>query len=113
MRVDALLFRDAEAAWFWFVEAHDRRHDGAKTNGPSLRPICIEDVLGILSHMLRRRVISNAHILVGMRYAREGRVPVADYPAEAHDAALWRELMERLRPYLSAKEALDEHEERP
>lgn len=93
-------FRDAEEAWFWYVAGRDLVNEGARPEGPGLRPVTLVDIDRALIHLYRRKEIGDAHLVVGTRYAREGRPPAADYPTEQHDAILWRELMDALRPYL-------------
>lgn len=103
----AIPFRNVEEAWFWYVSGRDLVNAGARPTSAGLRPICLADIERALLHLHRRKEVTTAHVLVGTRYAREGRAPAADYPAEQHDAVLWRELMEALEPYLRKYEALE------
>ena len=103
-RVRTEPFRDAEQAWFWTMGVLAARRDGGSSSGPRVaRPCDPDDVVKCLDQLYRRRRIELLHARI-LRIWGERRVaPDPACPAEACDARLWREAMERLEWPLRAK----------
>lgn len=96
-------FLTAEEAWWWTCAALEARRSGAR-HAPGLPRLCTpDDMLRWLDRLYADRRITLAHARVLRRYGEEGRAPVAEYPSEAADAALWAAVMRVLRPVLRAK----------
>lgn len=99
-------FDDAEAAWFWFMQAQQARIDGARfAAGLGLvhRPCEPLDILKALDRLHRGRRLLMEHLLVLRHYGRRMMPPDPRRVKEARADVLWREAMDRLGEALIAK----------
>ncbi len=103
---NAVLFDNAEEAWFWFVLAQQAKLDGARfTAGLSLTPRPCEpsDIFKVLNNLYRNRLLLWDHMLVLRHYGRRQMAPDARRPKEVRAHTLWHEAMNRLEPILVRK----------
>lgn len=94
-------FDTAEEAWFWFIQAHTARAEGARIvsgAGSSVRPCEPLDILKILERLWRQRILLRDHVLVLRHYGRRLIAPDPHRTTEAKAATLWRQAMDRLEP---------------
>jgi hypothetical protein len=106
-RVRTEPFRDAEQAWFWTMGVLAARRDGGGSSGPRMaRPCDPDDVVKCLDQLYRRRRIELLHARILRIWGERQVAPDPACPAEACDARLWREAMERLEWPLRAKEII-------
>lgn len=99
-------FEDAEAAWFWFIQAQQARIDGARVvAGQSLvgRPCEPLDILKVLDRLYRSRLLLMEHMLVLRHYGRRMMAPDPRRVKEARAHILWREAMDRMSDVLTSK----------
>lgn len=99
-------FRSAEEAWLWTMAALIARRDGARIaagRGEKVRPCEPDDVIKCLDRLYRQRRIDLIHARVMRIWGERGVAPDPRYAAERHDAAQWREAMNRLEWPLRVK----------
>lgn len=109
-------FDSAEEAWFWFMQAHQARRDGAATrarNDNIIRPCDPDDILKILDRLYRHRQLDMNHFRVLRHYGERLMSPDRTRPREYLAHRLWSEAMTLLgdvlinknivRPSLSAE----------
>ena len=99
-------FADAEAAWFWTVQARTAQLDGARVSaGQGLVPRPCEplDVLTAVDRLYRRRRLLREHLEVLADFGRRHLVPDPHSRGERRAAHLWAEAMAELAPVLRAK----------
>lgn len=92
-------FESAEDAWFWFMQAHQARRDGADVranNGHIIRPCDPDDILKILSRLHRHRRLDMNHFRVLRHYGERMLAPEKHRPTEYASYCLWCEAMEIL-----------------
>lgn len=93
---DTTAFESAEEAWFWFMQAHQARKDGANiraNNGNIIRPCDPDDVLKILDRLYRHRQLDMNHFRVLRHYGERMMAPEPDRPREYTAYRLWTEAM--------------------
>ena len=99
-------FTNAEEAWFWFVNAMQARHDGARIVaglGQVIRPCEPVDIYKAIDRLYRNRRLLIDHIKVMRHYGMRGVRPEPTRIREALSAKLWDEAMERLEQSLKLK----------
>lgn len=99
-------FVSAEEAWFWFIQAHLARSEGAKIVaglGLGCRPCEPVDVLAVVERLYRGRRLLMDHILVLRFYGRRQMSPDPQRAKEMRAYSLWQEAMERIEDVLIAK----------
>ncbi len=99
-------FADAAEAWFWFMQCHQARVDGARiVAGLGLvpRPCEPEDVLRAVDRLYRQRRLLRDHLLVLAHYGRRLMAPDPGRRNEERAARLWDEALERLAGMLRRK----------
>lgn len=104
--IETLPFRDAEEAWFWFIQAQQARIDGARfATGQGLVPRPCEpiDILKVLDQLYRQRRLLMEHFLVLRHYGRRMMPPDPRRVKEGKAFKLWREAMDRMEPVLVRK----------
>ena len=101
----SVAFGDAAQAWFWTLGALAARRDGTGRGGGTgiRRPCDPDDVIRALDLLHRRGGIDLSHARVLRRWGDHGRSPESSRLAEAADALLWSEALERLEGLLRAK----------
>lgn len=105
-RGEAVPFRDAEEAWFWFIAAQAARNDGARfVAGQSLYPRPCEpiDILKVLDGLYRQRRLVRDHLLVLRHYGRRHLPPDNRRAKEVRAFQLWHEALERIGAVLEKK----------
>jgi len=99
-------FACAQDAWFWFIQAHDARAEGARVvAGLSRipRPCEPADILRLVDRLYRQRRLIRDHLCVLVHYGRRLSAPDPRRRTEARAALLWREAFDSLTPTLLAK----------
>lgn len=99
-------FATGEEAWFWFIQAHDARHQGAKVvagQGEIPRPCEPVDVLRTVDRLYRQRVLLPDHLTVLVQFGRRLSAPNPRARREERAAVLWQEAFRRLTPALCGK----------
>lgn len=102
-------FASAAEAWLWYCQALAMRNAGGGTPyGPghrsSGRGCELSDVVAPVPRLVRAGRLTERHLRVLRRYGVEQREPVAAHAAEAADAALWTEALDRLGAVWRRKE---------
>lgn len=103
---DTLPFKNAEEAWFWFIQAQTARNEGAKIvagAGIAPRPCEPVDIIKALERLYRNRRVTMDHVMVLRHYGRLLMAPNLRYQKEARAFYLWREALERLEEILIQK----------
>lgn len=99
-------FESAEQAWFWFINAQQARHEGARFTagkGAVLRPCEPVDILGILDRLYRQRRLLRDHLMVLRYYGRRGMPPDSRRVREMRAHKIWSEALARLENALVSK----------
>lgn len=99
-------FKNAEEAWFWFIQAQTARNEGAKiVAGAGLTPRPCEpvDIIKCLERLYRNRCVTMDHVMVLRHYGRLSMAPNLRYPKEARAFYLWREALDKLEEILVTK----------
>lgn len=94
--VETTPFRNAEEAWFWFIQANQAKQDGARQSagqGAVIRPCESVDILNILERLHRSRRLDMNHFRVLRHYGVRMMAPDFRRPHESVAARLWREAM--------------------
>jgi hypothetical protein len=102
----AVPFESVEAAWFWFMQAHAARHEGARVRAGLAavpRPCEPVDVLRVVDRLYRQRRLIRDHVAVLAHYGRRVMAPDPARRREARAHLLWREALARIEPALRAK----------
>jgi len=103
---DSIPFRSAEEAWFWFAQAYEARHAGARIRaavGSVARPCEPLDIFRVVDRLYRHRRLLRDHLAVLVHYGRRLEPPRAERAREVRAAALWQEALERLLVPLQRK----------
>jgi hypothetical protein len=104
--VATVAFDTTEEAWFWFSRCQRLRREGARFEADrsrASRPCDPDDIAACVSDLARRRVLARPHIRVLAAYGLLSRPPDARDRAEASDARLWDEALDRLATPLMRK----------
>ncbi|RDD61075.1 hypothetical protein DRB17_15155 [Ferruginivarius sediminum] len=99
-------FRDAEEAWFWFVQCRSAQLDGARVTagkGDTPRPCEPLDILAVVDRLYRRRRLLREHLTVLADYGRQLMPPDPDAPRQMRAARLWEEALAELASPLRDK----------
>lgn len=98
-------FLSAEEAWFWFIQAHSARMDGARivAGAGTLRPCEPVDILAVVERLYRSRRLMMDHILVLRFYGRRLMSPDPCRAKEMRAHSLWKEAIERMEEVLINK----------
>lgn len=94
-------FSCVEEAWFWFIQANEARNDGARiTTGSALFPKPCEpiDILKVLDHLRRNRILNMEHFRVLRHYGRRMLAPDTRRIKEARAVLLWDEAIKAMEP---------------
>ncbi|HEY0833317.1 MAG TPA: hypothetical protein VGE72_05350 [Azospirillum sp.] len=105
-RVGGVPFGSPEEAWFWSVQSHDAKAEGARvTAGRGLVPRPCEpgDVLRAVDRLYRQRRLVRDHLHVLVHYGRRLMAPDPDRFREQRACTLWREAFAHLGPLLREK----------
>jgi hypothetical protein len=103
---DCVPFTTAEEAWFWFIQAHMARADGARiVAGAStvMRPCEPLDIFRAMERLYRARRLIMDHVLVLRYYGRRLMPPDPRRPKEMRAHHLWCEALERMEEVLASK----------
>ena len=104
-------FKDAEEAWFWFVQNQMAREDGARiAAGLSLvkRPCEPVDIYKIMERLYRGRRLLMDHILVLRHYGRRLMSPDPRRPKEMRAHKLWIEALSKMEEAMFSKGIVEE-----
>lgn len=99
-------FADAQEAWFWFMQCHQARIEGARIVAGLAavpRPCEPEEVLRIVDRLYRHRRLVRDHLMVLAHYGRRLMAPDPARASERRAAALWDEALRRLGGVLRQK----------
>ena len=99
-------FADAEEAWFWFIQSHQARIDGARFTagqGLAVRPCEPIDILKTVDRLYRQRLLQRDHLLVLRHYGRRLMPPDPRRLKEIRAYKIWREALQRLETSLIGK----------
>lgn len=99
-------FANAEEAWFWFIQAYDARHAGARViagDADVPRPCEPLDMLRAIDRLYRQRRLVRDHLCVLVHYGRRFDAPHPNRYTEARASSLWREAFDRITPVLQGK----------
>jgi len=99
-------FSSAEEAWFWFIDAHEARHAGAKiVAGMALFPRPCEpvDIMKIVDRLYRQRRLQADHIRVLIHYGQRRCPPDHRRPAEQKSVTIWHDALEIIEGMLRLK----------
>ena len=108
-RHETVPFNTVEEAWFWFIQAHQARLDGARVRdgqGMFRRPCEPVDIFRIMDRLYRSRRLSIDHFRILRHYGLRLMPPEKWRAREARAATLWAEAMRTLEPILIAKKIL-------
>ncbi|MGQ9371003.1 hypothetical protein [Azospirillum sp. ST 5-10] len=103
---DGVPFGTAEEAWFWSVQAHDAKAEGARIvagRGLVVRPCEPDDVLRAVDRLFRQRRLVRDHLHVLVHYGRRLMPPDPERRHEQRACTLWREAFACLAPVLRDK----------
>ncbi|WP_029009097.1 hypothetical protein [Azospirillum halopraeferens] len=103
---DGVPFGSAEEAWFWSVQAHDAKAEGARVvagRGLVARPCEPDDVLRTVDRLYRQRRLVRDHLHVLVHYGRRLMAPDPARRLEQRASTLWREAFACLSPVLRDK----------
>lgn len=104
--VQAVLFKNAEEAWFWFIAAQEARTSGARFVagcGAYPRPCEPLDILKVLDQLYRNRRLIKDHFLVLRHYGRRYMAPDNRRSKELCAYKLWNEALDIISPVLESK----------
>lgn len=99
-------FVSAEAAWFWFVQAHLAQQAGARTVGGAgevPRPCEPLDIFRVVDRLYRQRLLVRDHLAVLAHYGRRLMAPDPQRWREQRACGLWREALARIEEPLRGK----------
>lgn len=107
-------FESAEEAWFWFLDAYQAKHDGARISaGLALVPRPCEplDILHSLDRLYRNRRLIWDHLLVLKHYGQRRLPPDKSRAKEVRAYYLWHEALKRLEEVLIRKNIVRERQD--
>lgn len=98
-------FDTAEEAWFWFIQAHDARMDGARiVAGVGVsRPCEPVDIFKVMEKLYRAQKLSMEHVLTLRCFGRRMMPPDPRRPKESRAHKFWCEALELMEEGLVAK----------
>lgn len=102
----AIPFTSAEEAWFWFIQAHKAKQDGARFSyGQGLAPRPCEplDILKVVDRLYRNRRLLWDHVLVLNHYGKRMMAPDPERVKEMRASTLWDQAFERITEILEKK----------
>lgn len=103
---DTLPFKNAEEAWFWFIQAQTARNEGAKIvagAGIAPRPCEPVDIITALERLYRNRRVSMEQVMVLRNFGRQLLSPDPRHSKEKHAHFLWRDALDKLEEILIQK----------
>lgn len=103
---DTLPFKNAEEAWFWFIQAQTARNEGAKIvagAGIAPRPCEPVDIIKALERLYRNRRVSMEQVMVLRNFGRQLLSPDPRRPKEKHAHFLWHDALDKLEEILIQK----------
>jgi hypothetical protein len=103
---DCVPFTSAEEAWFWFIQAHTARLEGAKiVAGASKfeRPCEPLDIFRVMERLYRARRLLMDHVMTLRHYGRLQRPPDQRVHKEMLAYDLWCEALEKMEEVLVTK----------
>lgn len=103
---DTLPFKNAEEAWFWFIQAQTARNEGAKIvagAGIAPRPCEPVDIIKALEKLYRNRRVSMDQVMVLRNFGRQLLSPDPRRPKEKHAYFLWHDALDKLEEILILK----------
>ena len=89
-------FSSAEEAWFWFIDANEARHHGAKiVAGMATFPRPCEpiDIIKIVDRLYRQRRLLADHLRILAHYGLRRQPPEPRRPSEQKALVLWLEAL--------------------
>ena len=99
-------FPDTESAWIWCALSQTARSDGALMRAGLAavdRPCEPIDIIKSVDRLYRNRRLMSEHLEVLVRYGQRSSPPDGTWRAEAADARLWTEAIDRLELVLRRK----------
>lgn len=103
---DTQPFKNAEEAWFWFIQAQTARNEGAKiVAGAGLAPRPCEpvDIIQCLERLYRSRSVTMDHVMILKHYGQRFMSPDPRIQKEARAYTIWREALDKLEGMLISK----------
>ena len=103
---DTTPFKNAEEAWFWFIQAQTARNEGAKIQagaGTYTRPCEPVDIVKALERLYRSRRVTMDHVMVLRHYGQRLMRPDLRRAKEMRAHQLWTQALEKLEEALVAK----------
>ena len=103
---DTLPFKNAEEAWFWFIQAQTARNEGAKIiagAGLTPRPCEPVDIIKCLERLYKNRCVTMDHVMVLRHYGRQLMAPNLRHKKETRAYYLWHEALDKLEDMLVSK----------
>ncbi len=103
---DTTPFKNAEEAWFWFIQAQTARNEGAKIQagaGLCTRPCEPVDIIKALERLYRARRVTMDHVMVLRHYGQRLMRPDVRRAKEIRAHQLWEQALEKLEEALVAK----------
>ena len=99
-------FTDAEEAWFWFIDASEARHQGARIVAGLAtfpRPCEPVDIMKVVDRLYRQRRLLADHLRVLVHYGQRRQPPDHRRPAELKAVGLWQEALNIIEGILRLK----------
>lgn len=99
-------FATAEEAWFWFIQAHHARLDGARIvagAGGVERPCEPLDIFRTMERLYRARKLLIDHVMVLRHYGRRLLPPDPRKAKEMRAHRLWCEALQKMEEILVSK----------
>lgn len=99
-------FSTAEEAWFWFIQAHTARMEGARIVAGASgveRPCEPVDIFRVMERLYRARRLLMDHVMVLRYYGRRLAPPDPRQVKEARAHKLWCEALEKMEEIFITK----------
>ncbi len=99
-------FSSVEEAWFWFIQAHTARIEGARVAAGLFRvprPCEPLDIFREMERLYRAQRLLMEHVMILRYYGRRLEAPNPEYAKEMRAAVIWREAMDELEDVLVTK----------
>ncbi len=110
--LDVVPFTSAQEAWFWFMDAHKAKLEGAKVMaGQSAhhRPCETVDILTILDRLYRKRRLVRDHLLVLRHYGQRKMPPDLTRTKERKAHSLWHQALNILEEAMIEKGIVEDN----